>query len=122
QREEARASRRLVPLQRSILFTLYCWHTWQRRGQHRHKSPWFSMCPIARECRATKNAELGLNKRGTLIEAHARQELQLPERSSILGPTNAGFVLPFQAMPAAQRSDSVFSSKQIYLSTSWVMK
>jgi hypothetical protein len=37
-------------------------------------------------------------------------------------PTNAGFVLPFEAMPAAQRSDSVFRSKQIHLSISWVTK
>ncbi len=57
--KETRASRRLVSLQRSILFALHRWHARQRRGQYRHKSSRFSMRPIARECRATKSTKLG---------------------------------------------------------------
>jgi hypothetical protein len=63
------------------------------------------MRPIAGECRATNNAKLGFLIKGTLDQASCKAKLQLPTRSLGLGPANAGFVLPFGAMPGASRSD-----------------
>ena len=45
-REEARASRRLISLQRSILLALHRRHARQRRSQHRHEPSRFSLCEM----------------------------------------------------------------------------
>src|SRR5438067_7864584 len=54
-----------------------------------------------------------LTKGDPLIKPDAKQERQLPTRSLGRGPANAGFVLPFGAMLAASRSDSLLSTQTI---------
>jgi hypothetical protein len=51
------------------------------------------------------------------MKPDAKRELELPRRIK-----NAESVLSFRAKPAAQRSDSPFSEKAIYLLTAWAMK
>jgi hypothetical protein len=79
-----------------------------------------SMRSMARECRATNNARLGFLIKGEpLIKPDAKQDSSYQDDLWGRGPANAGFVLPFGAMPAASRSDSLLSTQTIYLSSAW---